>query len=90
MKSAYERAMERLEQEQGPTRKLSDEQKAAIAELEQRHQAKAAETKLGFEQRIATAESYEQFNQLRTEMADELRRLAEKLEADKAAVWDAG
>ncbi len=90
MKSAYELAMERLEREQGPSRKLTDEQKAAIGEIESKYQARVAETRLGYESRIAAAESYEQLNQLRTEMAGELQRLESKFEEDKAAVWNAG
>ena len=42
MKSAYELAMERLEK-QSPTARLSDEQRAAIAEIEASYRAKIAE-----------------------------------------------
>ena len=42
MKSAYELAMERLEQS-APQKKLTDEQKAQIAEIESKFKAKIAE-----------------------------------------------
>ena len=45
MKSAYELAMERL-QKQSPDRKLTDQQKAEIAEIDQTAKAKVAEQEL--------------------------------------------
>ena len=41
MKSAYELAMERLEKESGPSKKLTDEQKASIADIEELNTIKA-------------------------------------------------
>ena len=51
MKSAYELAMERSS---GPSVKLTDEQKAAIAEIESKMKAKVAETEIMFDQQLAT------------------------------------
>ena len=42
MKSAYELAMERLEKEKGPAKKLNDDQRAEIAEIENKYEADAA------------------------------------------------
>lgn len=50
MKSAYELAMERLG---GESSELSDEQKAAIAEIDSKMKAKVAETEIMFEQQLA-------------------------------------
>lgn len=50
MKSAYELAMERLG---GEANKLTDEQKAAISEIDSRTKAKIAETEIMFDQQLA-------------------------------------
>ena len=87
MKSAYELAMERLEKSSGPARKLSDEQKARIADIENKFEAKTAEEKLAFDQKLATAESLEDVNNLRARLADQLAALEEKRDKEKDAVW---
>ena len=51
MKSAYELAMERMGGE-GPS--LSDTQKTTIAEIDSKMKAKLAETKISFDQQIAS------------------------------------
>lgn len=51
MKSAYELAMERLG---GESNELSEEQKAAIAEIDSKMKAKVAETEIMFDQQLAT------------------------------------
>jgi hypothetical protein len=51
MKSAYELAMERLG---GESHELTDEQKAAIAEIDSRMKARVAETEIMFDQQLAT------------------------------------
>lgn len=86
MKSAYELAMERMEAESGPTKKLTDEQKVAIAEIDQKYDAQIAETKLHYESKLAMAD-YRQGAALQEEMAQELRKLEERREAEKEKVW---
>ena len=54
MKSAYELAMERLEK-QSPTAKLSEEQRAAIAEIESTYKAKIAERELFLQDQLQKA-----------------------------------
>ena len=70
MKSAYEKAMERLEKESGPTGKLSDEQRNQIAEIDRKFDALVAEHKLSSEHkaRAATtaAELEQAFNDYRS------------------------
>lgn len=89
MKSAYELAMERLEKASGPTRKLSDEQKARIAEIEKVYEAKTAETKLSYDSRIRGAQSAEELNALQEEIKAKLTSLEERREKEKEAVWNA-
>lgn len=50
MKSAYDLAMERLG---GEANSLTDEQKAAIAEIDSKMKAKVAETEIMFDQQLA-------------------------------------
>lgn len=87
MKSAYERAMEKLEQESGPSASLNDEQKARIAEINSVYDAKEAETRLGFDEKLAGAASAEEFHALKQELAETLANLEEKRERERNAVW---
>jgi hypothetical protein len=86
MKSAYERAMERLNQE-SPSRELSDEEKARIAEIENHAEARIAETKLAYDGKLATANPMEA-EVLRQELVTEIARIEEKRDADKDAIWN--
>ena len=90
MKSAYELAMERLEKASGPTKKLSDAQKAQIAELEKVYEAKIAEAKLSYEARFQGASSMEELTRFQTELADTLASLETRREKEKEAIWNAG
>ena len=87
MKSAYEIAIEKLRESSGPDRKLSDAQKKAIAEIDKRYDAKVAETKMTFDQKIAAA-PYNERAAVEQECVDELARHEEKREAEKEAVWN--
>jgi hypothetical protein len=88
MKSAYELAMERLEKESGPSRTLTDDQKAAIAELDKKFDARIAEKKLEFEQRLAAAP--QEGDSIRQEMAEAVQALEQERDREKDAVWNAG
>jgi hypothetical protein len=89
MKSAYELAMERLEKASGPSKKLSDDQKAQIAEIEKVYQAKIAETKLAYESRLRGAESVEDLNKIQTELAEAIAAAEVRRDKEKEAVWNA-
>jgi len=89
MKSAYELAMERLEKASGPTKKLSDAQKARIADIEKTYEAKIAETKLGYDPRMLSAASIDELNKLKKELANAVIALEERREKEKEAVWNA-
>ena len=86
MKSAYEIAMERLEKERGPARRLSEEQKAAISEIEKKYAARMAEVRLDYEGKAAATPPAERA-ELLARMAAELKTLEEKRDREKDAVW---
>ncbi len=88
MKSAYELAMERLEQ-QSPTAKLSDAQKTEIAEIDSLFKAKIAEREVFLRDQLAKARSegkYQEIEELEQELARDLRKLNADCEAKKAKV----
>lgn len=87
MKSAFEKAMERLEQAEGPGKRLTPEQKDAIAEIENKYEAAVAEAKIGFDARLAAATNAQEYDETRADMVREMARLEEKRNADKEAVW---
>ncbi len=86
MKSAYEIAMERLEAESGPTKKLTDEEKGKIAAVDRKYDAKGAELKLDFDARTASAQLDER-PALQEELASQLASVEEKREKEKQAIW---
>ncbi len=87
MKSAYEKAMERMEKRFGPTQSLSDEQRAAIAEIEKKYDAEIARVTLDLETRIAQAASPNEAEAAAAELRAERQRLDEKRAAEKDAIW---
>jgi hypothetical protein len=87
MKSAYELAMERLERESGPGKKLSDEQRAEIAEIDKIFDAKVAESKLESEAKLATATTPDELTTLQVELNQQLADYEAEREAKKNAVW---
>ncbi|MBX7257478.1 MAG: hypothetical protein K1Y02_14030 [Candidatus Hydrogenedentes bacterium] len=90
MKSAYELAMERMERESGPTRKLNDDQKAAIAEIDKKYDAKIAEQRLSSESRMQSATTGLELEQIKADVAKEIASLEERREREKESVWNAG
>ena len=88
MKSAYELAMERLEKS-APTVRLTDEQKAQIAEIDSTYKARIAEKELFLRDKIREAGlsgNSQEFEQLEAQLAAEVRRLREDCEEKKAKV----
>ena len=88
MKSAYELAMERLEKS-APTVKLTDEQKAQIAEIDSTYKARIAEKELFLQDKIKQARlngAIAEFEQHEKQLATEIRRLQEDCEEKKAKV----
>jgi len=92
MKSAYELAMERLQKE-APSRPLTDEAKAAIAEIEQVTLAKIAERELFLKEQIAKARADGQAGEaaaIEAQLASEIRRIREDGEAKKEKIRAGG
>jgi uncharacterized protein (UPF0216 family) len=90
MKSAYELAMERLNQKT-PTIKLSDGQKKAIAELESEFGAKIAAREIALKTELAKVEGDEEKeNSLREHLATDRKKLQAELEEKKERVRQAG
>lgn len=87
MKSAYERAMEKMDAASGPLKSLSDEQKERVAEIDKKYDAKSAETKLSHDEKLATAPP-ETRQALQEEMTSELARWEEKREEETKVVWN--
>lgn len=87
MKSAYEIAMEKLNAASGPLKTLSDGQKERVAEIDKAYEAKIAETKLSYDEKLASA-SPETRQALEEEMTSELARWGEKREKETKVVWN--
>ena len=92
MKSAYELAMERLEN-QSPTKQLSAKQKSEIAEIESTFRARVAERELFLKGEIAKAQAagkLEDIESLQNQLAMDIRRLTGESETKKSKVREAG
>jgi len=88
MKSAYELAMERLNKT-GPTVKLTDKQKAELAELDSRYAAKIAEREIFLKGELAKAANggdFEAMEQLERQLTSERKKLQGELEEKKEQV----
>jgi len=86
MKSAYELAMERLNQS-APTVKLTARQKAELAELDSKYAAQMAGREIALKAEIVkVADDYEQAAALREQLAHERKKLQAELEEKKAGV----
>lgn len=88
MKTAYELAMERLNRET-PVVKLTEEQKAALGELETKYKAKLAEREIFLSNQLAHAQAggdYAAVEQLERQLASERRVLQSELEEKKEAI----
>lgn len=86
MKSAYELAMERLEAS-APSQKLSDAQRAEIADIESLYQSKIAERRLLIEGEIAqSGGNMIEIDALRKQLSSEVKRLEEECESRKERI----
>ena len=83
MKSSFELAMERLG---GPTKKLSEDQKMKIAEIDSKYKAKIAGIKLRSQEDLAKTANPEEDDKIRKEVSDEIQRLESKCEKEKEKV----
>ena len=88
MKSAYELAMERLQQ-QAPTKSLTDVQKAELAELDSRYKAKIAEREIALGDEMSAAQAAGDFakvDEARDRLASERARLLSERDERKQRV----
>ncbi|MGH8019238.1 MAG: ComEC/Rec2 family competence protein [Opitutaceae bacterium] len=95
MKSAYELAMERLQKsDPDASPKLSDEQKAQLAEIDRVYQGKIAEREIFLNKRLAEASASatqpEEIEQIRKQITSERARLEEDREDAKNRVRRGG
>ncbi len=91
MKSAYELAMERLD-ESSPQEKLSDEQKAALGAIDDKFKAKIAEREVFLDDLLGKAMSegnYAEIPELETQKVREISALKEECEAEKEKLRNA-
>jgi hypothetical protein len=85
MKSAYELAMERLNQA-APTVKLTDAQKSRLAELDSKYTAKIAEREIALKGEtagFAAAGDFEKVELLQQQLIGERKKLQAELEEKK-------
>lgn len=84
MKSSFELAMERLG---GPLKKLSEKQKAKIAEIDSKYKAKIAEAELMAQARIRKSEGNPAaIEQIQNDLVVEFASLRSKREKEKNTV----
>ena len=91
MKSSYELAMERFG-DGDDSKALTDEQKAAIAEIEVKYKAKIAERKIFLEKSLADAlatENEDEAEEIRRQIAEEVSALEEEAEQAKEKIRQA-
>jgi hypothetical protein len=85
MKSAYELAMERL-QEASPSLSLTEEQKQELAKIDSKYRAKIAEKELFLNEQIRKAQTegkVDDIDSLQKQLASEIRRIQEECETKK-------
>jgi hypothetical protein len=91
MKSAYELAMERL-QKASPSVRLTDAQRAEIAEIDSLYKAKIAEKELLLKdqlQKESLAGNLAEVERLQQQLSSEVRRLSEECETKKEKIRNA-
>jgi hypothetical protein len=87
MKSAYELAMERLNKS-APTVALSAAQKGEIADLESQISARIAAREIALKAEIAKADDPGKADELREQLAHEIKKLQGELEEKKQVIRD--
>jgi len=86
MKSAYELAMERLQKESPSAPPLTDEQKAALAEIDNKTTARIAEKRILAEQEMSQAGDVETLQKIQDRLQEDIRRLETEREEQKAEI----
>lgn len=87
LKSSFDLAMERLSQRGGQSLTLSEQQKKAIAEVEQKTKAKIAELEIMLKARLTQAgDDQVKTEQLKSNHQMEITKIREKAEAEKERI----
>ena len=90
MKSAYELAMERLaKSDPGPSRPLTPETRAKLAEVDRVYQGRLAEREIFLRERLEKALSgtdADEVEKIRKQIASERARIEEEREAEKERI----
>ncbi len=89
MKSAYELAMERLDVEAGASKPVTAEQKAQLAQIDEKYRAKIAEREIFLKQKLVEASAKGMISDaedLSKQLANEKARLEEEREGEKDVV----
>ncbi|HLV02316.1 MAG TPA: hypothetical protein VKZ59_13680 [Acidobacteriota bacterium] len=91
LKSAIELAMEKVERGDGTIEKLSDDQKAQIAEIRSKYRAKIAEAEISLQSKIKKARiqgDIAAIEMARQDFASERQKLEERMEREIRKVRD--
>ena len=86
LKSSYDLAMERLGKTLGPERKLTDDQKQQLAEIDSIYKAKIADLELSMTDKIAAAraaDDVEKLLNLEQKLLAERQKLRDECESKK-------
>ncbi len=86
MKSSYEIAMEKLNQ-QGPPRPLSDAEKTEMAEIDKKYDAQIAELNLAHDAKVGGLNPMEILI-LEQDLVGAVQPLEKKRDAEKDAIWE--
>lgn len=89
MKSAYELAMERLDKADPNQKKLTQEQKDALAAIDAKYKAKIAEREIFLTQKLIearVASDYNAIESIEKQLVSERARLEEEREAAKEEI----
>ena len=89
MKSAYELSMERLNSEEPQEKILTEEQKLALSEIDEKYRAKTAEREIFLNQKLGDAISKGEMQEaeaIRRQISSEKNRIQDECEAAKDKV----
>lgn len=93
MKSAYELAMERLQESDPDKQPVTDEMRKALAAVDEKFDAKVAERKIFLTQKLATASANQDLQEIeliQKQISNETARLEEERETAKDKIRNAG
>ena len=80
-KSAFELAMEKLKARGDyQERKLTNEQKAEIADIRSRYRSRIAQAEIEHQSKLSSVSTYEELEKLKTDLAREKERLNAEME----------